>query len=67
MKIETLNKAIKEAERFIEAAKAVPIVNSRYTNGKPRIYAEEYTKQSAACKRASMDLTRVLADLRQGR
>lgn len=66
MEVSTLKKAIAEAKRFIEAAENVPIVNTTYANGKPYVYVE-YSKQSAACKRASMDLTRVLADLRQGR
>ncbi len=61
---ETLIKAIKEAERFIEAANKV--TTSQYSDGSSRFYVDEYTKQSSACKRASMDLTRILADLRQG-
>lgn len=53
----TLDQAILEALRFVKAAKAL-----RATS--PFDYSP---RESAAAKRASMDLTRKLADLRQGR
>jgi hypothetical protein len=60
MNIQTLNRAIAEAERFIESAKEV------------RQQAEHTdwlwvtgTRFTGACKRASMDLTRALSDLRR--
>ena len=64
MKAKTLQKAIDEAERFIERAKALrdlttPSPNTDFIYGPPI--------ESGACQRASMDLTRALADLRQGR
>jgi hypothetical protein len=59
MNPETLKRAIAEAKRFIEAAEKVCIT----------IYTNDYKAVSpgaapAACKRASMDLTRILAQLR---
>ena len=53
MKPQTLDQAIIEAMRFVKAAKAY------------RAYQDGVN--SGAVKRASMDLTRKLADLRQGR
>jgi hypothetical protein len=63
---ETLRKAIDEAKRFIEAAEKVKIVS--FTDINERYFETiDPGKAPAACKRASMDLTRVLSDLRQGR
>ncbi len=50
MNRDKLNEAIREAERFLERARAYKI--------------EEGPAQSGACRRASMDLTRALAALR---
>lgn len=52
----TLDEALVEAHRFIKAAKALRA--KRIT---------DTVVEHAACKRASLDLTRKLADLRQGR
>jgi len=65
MEYMTLKKAIKEAERFLEKAKMVKICKSTIT-GK-EIIDYNHVKDSAAVKRASMDLTRTLTDLRQNR
>ena len=57
MKIETLNKAIKEAERFIETAKAVPVVAIISVNGKRRrlgSYKKEKDAASAYNKAAKL-------------
>lgn len=61
MRTETLNVAIAEAERFIEKAKALREVREKGMDffNNPR--------ESGAAKRASLDLTRKLADLRAGR
>jgi len=61
MKLEILITAIGEAERFIKRAK----------DWKRRIETDKYalisgTKEGSACKRASMDLTRALVDIRRG-
>ena len=63
---EKLKIAIAEAERFIRRAKALP---------KPTTYTvclncgpfenDNFPKESGAIRRASMDLTRALADLRR--
>jgi len=60
--VDKLNAAIQEAERFILAAEIVREVSginrgtSTYDSG----------KHTAAVKRASMDLSRALSDLRRG-
>ena len=51
----TLVNAILEAQRFLKIARDV-----KYDK-----YGVEYGKASAACKRASMDLTRALAEMRR--
>lgn len=72
MKYETLLTAIAEAERFIERAKQLAEVHKNVTtNGTtykvPSQYIYNQPKEQGLAKRASMDLTRVLADLRRGR
>lgn len=49
--------AIAEAERFLERA--------RDAQNNPHEYDFVGTKYTGACRRASMDLTRALADLRR--
>lgn len=69
MKVENLKEAISEAERFLEIAGQVKIkkvVGTHQAAGKTWLVVEDYTKETAACKRASMDLTRALAKLRNG-
>lgn len=60
---ETLKVCIEEAERFLKRAKELEEVGK---NKDVEGYYHDY-KEQAAVKRASMDLTRALADLRQGR
>jgi len=60
MKIEKLQIAIDESRRFIRNAEAA----------KKRLKEDQYagfsgSKETAAAKRASLDLTRALADLRK--
>ena len=67
MNVGTLKQSINEAERFIKIAKQVGIKEITGTHamaGKKWLRAVDYTKESAACRRASMDLTRVLSKLR---
>jgi len=61
MTLETLNTAIAEAKRFIKRAEAAKKRNYK-GNGE---YVLWFSKESAAAKRASMDLTRALAELRK--
>jgi hypothetical protein len=61
VQIETLTAAITEAERFVKAARVVKVIVEKGD----RFW--DVGKENATVKRASMDLTRVLADLRQGR
>ena len=59
MREATLTQAIMAAERFVELAEAA----------RKRIVADRYalhgSKETAAAKRASMDLTRALAEMRK--
>ena len=79
MKADTLKKAIQEAERFIVAANLVPITDSVYgaddwmvihghkKAGDRRDPCIESGRASGAARRASMDLSRCLSDLRANR
>lgn len=60
----TLKEAIEEAKRFIKAAEKIELKQSQFNKS---IWYPVCNKTTAAAKRASMDLTRKLADLRQGR
>lgn len=62
MKKETLKVCIEEAERFLKRAKELEAANEEDLE----YYCYNF-KEQAAIKRASMDLSRSLADLRQGR
>lgn len=58
----TLRRAIEEAKRFIYLAE---IAEAEYRT--KSLVSITGNKHTGAAKRASMDLTRVLADFRQGR
>lgn len=61
MRMSTLKTAIMSAEEFLFRAKRLEI-------SKPKQEIEwGYSKDTAAVRRSSMELTRVLADLRQNR
>jgi hypothetical protein len=55
----TINKAVNEAKRFLEAAK---LVQAALVEGNGYVVG---TKESGALKRSSLDLTRALADMRR--
>ena len=63
MKMQMLDAAIFEAERFLKKAKRCKHSPTKTEYG----YAYWDTKETAATRRSSMDLTRALSDLRQGR
>jgi hypothetical protein len=74
MKKTTLQRAIAEAERFLEKARAArEELRKEFdadTGGSDGFVLPHYFpsgKILAACKRASMDLSRCLSDLRQNR
>lgn len=72
IKDHTLDRAIVEALRFVKAARALRAKRKiDFVDFKGRRYVAPphwaVSKEHAAAKRASMDLTRKLADLRQGR
>jgi len=60
----TLNEAIAEAQRFIKRAKELQAASNESVGERGHWST---VAEHAACKRASMDLTRKLADLRAGR
>ena len=61
---DTLQAAVRAAEEFLRRAKTVPTETITSRGGKPwRVVTGG--KQSAAAKRASLDLTRALADMRR--
>lgn len=64
MQYETLLETIAEAERFIERAKTLAKLQKASEGSR---WTPHFPKEQGLVKRASMDLTRVLADLRQGR
>lgn len=66
MKRKTLQDAISEARRFIEKAEELDAALGR-RDASINIYFGTLPREHGACRRASMDLTRKLADLRQGR
>jgi len=57
-----LQMAKEEAKRFLQAADKVKTAPG-YKAG--TLMVLDYNKESAACKRASLDLTRALAELRR--
>ena len=65
MKVDALQNAISEAERFLKACRVVEILTIVPDHGKPWDAVRDNTKESAACKRASLDLTMALAELRK--
>lgn len=76
MKYATLRGAVEEAKRFIATAEELlAVTDAQLADQKARGFAAEMVEPlyvavgtgAGATRRASMDLTRKLADLRQGR
>lgn len=68
MKYDTLLDSIKQAEHFIERANQTLLSHGggeKHRNS--HTYVQAGPRETGALRRASMDLTRALADLRQGR
>ena len=59
MNIKAIEEAMKEAMRFLEKAE---VARKKATRDK---YAFDGCKETAACRRASMDLTRALVKIRK--
>lgn len=59
-----LSVAVAEAERFIARAKALPKPQPYDCNGM-KLMHDNFPRESGAIRRASMDLTRALAELRK--
>jgi hypothetical protein len=62
---QSIKQAIAEAERFIRSAKAALADRYDYEAGGHRFHGMTIGAKSGACRRASMDLTRMLADMRR--
>ena len=65
VRVKTLEKAVAEAKRFLAAADVVKRCagSNEYTKGDPWYCSGQYC---AAAKRASMDLSKALVDVRRG-
>ena len=65
LRVKTLDIAVAEAKRFLEAAAVVKRAagSTEYTKGDPWYCGGQYC---AAAKRASMDLSKALAAVRRG-
>jgi len=64
----TLNASIAEAQRFLERAKCLRgALTWDKIRTKTEAYMSDHPKETASVRRASMDLTCILADLRAGR
>jgi len=59
-----LEAAVAEAKRFIERAKALPKPEPYQSSGHTFMH-DNFPRESGSIRRASMDLTRALADLRK--
>jgi hypothetical protein len=67
MKIQHLNEAIEEAERFLARAKAAKQAHANYSDepdAELGAWLTHNPRENGAVRRASMDLTRALAQLR---
>lgn len=64
MNRDKLAAAVAEAERFIKRAKALPKPRPYESHGRSLI-DDNFPREQGAIRRASMDLTRSLADLRR--
>lgn len=71
MNYSTLISAIDETERFLKRAKLLAKYHKNISTNEtvkvPREAMYDNPKEQGAVRRSSMDLTRVLADLRRGR
>lgn len=67
MNRQSLTTALVEAERFLERAREAQaeFVWTDFTNQAGGYWRHEHAPDTAAAKRASMDLTRALAELRK--
>ncbi len=65
MDIDTLERAISEAKRFLAIAKEVEVEEFYPLPDRKRRFIKTPSPKNSACKRASMDLTRALAEMRK--
>ena len=62
MNLRTLAKAVQEAKRFLDAAEMVRAENAGKDHADISV---DVSKYSSACRRASMELSRALSELRK--
>lgn len=62
MKLHDIHDAVAEAHRFIERAETLMAAMQKALD---RSYTDNHPRESGAVKRASMDLTRALAEMRR--
>ncbi len=76
MRLSTLDKTIQEAERYIEFAREAKcriveenLASCKRTGNKEQVFDDFNcpTKETAAVRRSSMDLSRLLVNLRKNR
>lgn len=65
MKTEQIELAVQEAERFIDRAKACLAARKETYSAGDYTFHSHAPKESGSVRRASMDLTRQLADMRK--
>jgi len=69
MDVKKLNTAIEEAKKFLDRVKELQTEQKKTTTyeilGEQHTYVPSCPKESGAVRRASMDLTRALSDLRK--
>jgi hypothetical protein len=64
MNRDNINRAVLEAQRFLDAVERLPEPEPYDRHGST-IMRDYYPKQQGAIRRASMDLTRALAEMRK--
>ena len=66
MQVEALNNAIAAAERFLRTAREVETEEiTRPLDNTKLYFVKQPSPKNSACKRASLDLTRALSELRR--
>ena len=67
MKADAIRNARTEAIKFLDSVDKVQITRIQFSDGRGEGFDQvvEHTKDSAACRRASMDLTRALTRMRK--
>lgn len=65
MNTQTIDTAVAEAKRFLQRVEELKLAEEATLQAGRNIYYSTHSKQKGALRRASMDLSRALADLRR--